>query len=236
MSATLTPPPLPPSPPTPLFGGSTFVPPPLPPLPIPMPPAGPVAVLPYATPHTADVTMLARPPEGMWRDGDTLVTLRNVAFPLRCVKCNRDVAGDANRVPKRVLWHHPALYVLAIFPGILVYLLVAAFVRSSARGDPCLCDVHRRGRTTAIVTAWLLFLGGLSTIVGACFLYGEDAFRDTAVPANVGFAGGLVLVLGLAWGHMRGRLLVPTKIGPQYACYAGADDRFLNSLPEGARP
>lgn len=190
--------------------------------------------MPYATPFTAAHAGSA-PPEGMWRCGRTLVTLRNVAFPPRCVKCNAPVA-ESGRISKRLLWHHPGLYVLAIVPGVLVYIIVAACVRTSAHVNPCLCDVHRRQRRTAILMGWLLFLGGLATIVGAGILSGSDDYGNGALPGNIGFVGTLTLVTGIAWGYRRGRLLVPTKIGEQYACYGGADDVFLDSLPPGARP
>src|SRR5438045_334031 len=68
----------------------------------------------HSTPLSAGITLedgyvLPPPPmsNGIWRDGKTLVMMKEAFLPDRCVKCN----GPANgyRLRRRLSWHEPII-------------------------------------------------------------------------------------------------------------------------------
>src|SRR5438105_154087 len=118
------------------------------------PPALPPTVVPYATP----VQYQPAGPQAAWREGVTLIVTTQASLPPRCVKCNADVV-DGWRWRKSLYWHHPALALMIIFPGLLIYAIVALIVRKKAVVEASLCPVHRANRNTKVATAWIAGLG-----------------------------------------------------------------------------
>src|SRR5689334_6970592 len=92
----------------------------------------------------------------MWRQGSTLVVPRKVALPPRCFKCGEPVAGRPMKVSTSYL---NSLWLLLIFAGLLVYIIVALILRKTGTVHLYLCPRHRSRRRVTILVCWLLFLG-----------------------------------------------------------------------------
>jgi hypothetical protein len=105
-------------------------------------------------PHSAEAN------GGVWRDGIVLVMHKQAVLPDRCVKCNESVNGL--RLKRKLSWHHPALYLMIFFPGLLFYAIVALIVRKTARIDVGICERHRSRRRIGIAVAWLIALLGFA--------------------------------------------------------------------------
>jgi hypothetical protein len=90
------------------------------------------------------------------REGKVLVVPRGAAFPANCVKC-----GEPAERPwrKKFYWHNPLLYLLIIFPGLLIYAIIAMVVRKSIELAIPLCDVHHAERKRYILIGTILLLG-----------------------------------------------------------------------------
>lgn len=183
-------------------------------------PAAPV--LSYATPT-------AYLPAGVWRDGKKLVAHRNAVFPDCCVKCNASAEG--RRWNRKLWWHHPAFYLLIIFPGLLIYVIVALCVRKSATVSVGMCRKHQAVRRNAILLGWLLSLIGLTGLFGGIFMSADRAYRNSSLPALVIVAGLVALVVGLILGMLLSRVVYPTRIEGDYVWLRGAGEKFLGEIP-----
>lgn len=181
-----------------------------------------VPVLPYATP-------VAFQPAGVWRDGATLVAHRNATFPDRCVKCN--AAADGKRWNRKLYWHHPAFYLLIIFPGLLIYVIVALCIRKSAKVSVGLCRKHRAVRRNGILLGWLIGLLGISGMIGSVMVADVRIYRNSTVPLWMLLGGIALFLFGLIWGMIRSRVVAPTRIDEQYVWLRGAGPAFLGELP-----
>src|SRR4051794_16174174 len=72
-------------------------------------------VLPYASPIG-----YGSGPQ-VWREGNALIVHKYATFSDRCIKCG----STENVTPLRrtLYWHNPALYILILFPGLLIYAI-----------------------------------------------------------------------------------------------------------------
>ena len=158
----------------------------------------------------------------VWRDGNELVALVDAPLPPRCVKCNRPVAGRIK--PRAFYWHSPWWFLL-ILVNLLIALIVVLIVRKKSVHPAALCDAHARARWQVILGAWALVLAG--PFVGVA-MAGID---DVGGLAGAGVA--IVMVLGgLAFGSMKGRVLLPKRIDAKIARFTGCGEAFLHSLPK----
>ena len=157
---------------------------------------------------------------GVWRRQRQLVVALSAALPDRCVKCNCDVAGS--RLKRVLYWHHPALYLMILFPGLLIYAIVAMAVRKRAIIMIGLCAEHRSQRARAILIAWLLaVLGGCGAFYGIV----NDGM------AYVG-AGLLAVLVAMILGLVRGPVVQAKKIDGGHAYISGVCRKYLEQLPE----
>ena len=161
---------------------------------------------------------------GVWRRQRELVVAHDAPLPDRCMKCNSEVQGQ--RLKRQLYWHHPALYIMILFPGLLIYALVAMLVRKRATLHIGICDLHRSQRTRTIIIAWSLFLAGAVAIVfGASELTGE--------PAVIAVTGGIVVILGgIIWGMVGARMVSARRIDKTHSFVRGACPAYLDELPE----
>ena len=155
----------------------------------------------------------------LWREGKILVCRRDTAFPERCVKCNEPAQEPLSRFNLR--WHHGAWYLLILL-NLLLYVIVAMFVRKSAVLEVGLCAAHRRRRLLARVIGW----GGLAAIV-LCFVGGGMFSLDWL------FAAGGIAILPWAIASV---LLAPqiraARIDEETLRVKGCGRDFLATLPE----
>jgi len=197
-----------------------------PPLPVPSLQPQPQAqpVLPYATPFSHQVG-------GAWREGSQLVVTKEVALPPLCVKCNAPAEGPP--WTKTLYWHNPALYVLIVFPGILIYAIVALCVRQRARVSAGLCPVHRKARGRKMLIAWSIAGAGLLTAITGFAIVG-DRQTETAGLICI-LVGILVLIVAGVLGLLFSNVLAPMKMEGNYAWLKGAGNDFLANFPPTGR-
>lgn len=158
---------------------------------------------------------------GIWRDRKVVVMGVRAELPDRCIKCNEPTHGV--RLKRQLYWHHSALYLLVIFPGLLIYAIVAMAVRKRATIHVGLCEKHRGRRWMHIGIAWALFLGGVAaTVVGA---------NNPNLGAFAGL-GILAILTGIIWGLAGGRVVTARRIDPDWVRFQGAGRDFLDSLVE----
>lgn len=157
---------------------------------------------------------------GVWRRKRQLVVALSAVLPDRCVKCNCDVGGA--RLKRVLYWHHPALYLMLIFPGLLIYAIVAIAVRKRAIVMIGLCPEHRSQRTRAILIAWLLaVLGGFGAYYGF--------MNDRLEIAGGGF---LAVLIAMILGAVRGPVVQVKRIENGHAYLSGVCRKYLEQLPE----
>ena len=196
-------------------------PPPLPPGSIPAPDEPPV--IQYATPmQYAEATVV-------WRDGIRLVVPRNGPLPMRCVKCNAE-ASARYMWRKTLSWHNPALYVLILFPGVLIYAIVALIVRKTSKVQAGLCEMHGRRRRKRVLIGWLIALAGIGAFALAIFLGNQQGHHANAI-ASLVIAGFALILVSLFWAVLTVRVLWPSKIDARYAWLNGACVDYLETLP-----
>src|SRR4051812_13069115 len=185
----------------------------------------PAAVVPYATPVQYQAMNAT---QGAWREGTLLIITKQATLPPHCVKCNVHVP-DGWRWRKTLYWHHPALALLVIFPGLLIYAIVALIVRKKAIVEASLCPEHRSSRNTKLALAWLTGLGSVAVLIGGIAYGGSTKNAEWAIV--VGLLGFVVLlILAVVFGGMA-RVLAPTKIDDNFAWLKGAGPEFLSQFP-----
>jgi hypothetical protein len=159
---------------------------------------------------------------GLWRDDNRLIVAHGATFPHRCVKCNEP--SEAPQKPRKVYWHHPAIYIL-VFGYAILYIIVALIVRRSAEINPGLCAEHRERRALWIAIGWLGSFGGAIAAIVLAQLLNLDGGLGAALAILVFF---FFAILGI----VKARVLYPKRIDDRYARLMGADERFLASLPQ----
>ena len=152
-----------------------------------------------------------------------LVMGKNAALPDRCVKCNAPANG--NRLKRKLSWHSPVFYLLILF-NILIYALVALFVRKKATIEVGLCDVHLSKRKTSILITWLVV-----TLSAALIITGIGMDTTPLIPAGI-----LVFVGGLIYGACSATVVTARRIDKEYIWLNGVCKDYLESLPEWIKP
>jgi hypothetical protein len=171
---------------------------------------------PYAPPKAR----LAVAQQGeFWRDGKTLVFLRDAEFPDRCVKCNAPAVEPKKRY--KLYWHHPGWYLLILL-NIIIYAIVGAIVGKRATAEVGLCGRHKRRVLIGRILGW----GGFTAIVAAVWVglgYGIEGLWAAGLLAFLPWAIATVVVL---------RLIYATRIDKEKVKVKGCGSEFLDSLPE----
>jgi hypothetical protein len=183
---------------------------------------------PYAAPETSRSAdrPLSDPNEGrgVWQDGNVLVMAKIARLPMRCVKCNEPAT---NRLGRTLYWHDPVYYLLILFPGLLVYLIVALIIRKTLKFEVPLCDEHRAIRRGAILFSWVLGLVGLAI----CFAPAIDSNYSPAI-----LVGLLLIVFSLIYGTIRSQIVTPMKIDDTHAWIRKVSPLYLAELPRLPSP
>ena len=164
----------------------------------------------------------------MWAEGPELVCYQTAVGPDRCVKC--DAPADGWRWKRALYWHHPAYFLMILFPGLLIYAIVALCVRKRVQVSVGLCKAHRAVRLRAILVGWLGSLLAAPGLIGmGIYLTNRSNSGDPM--------GGLLIVLGIAvflfsilWAGFRAPPLRVKRVTERYAYLAGARTPFLANL------
>lgn len=169
-------------------------------------------------------TAQPQPDWNVWREGNLLVVSKGVAFPMCCVKCG---AAAQRTVQTKLQWHNPWLYLLAIFPGLLIYAIVATVVSQRAEFALPVCEAHRARRLKTLGFAWFV----LAASVGLPLLALATASGGSDIAGLSCVAGTLGLLISLVVFSVGGRLLQPTFIDGYVVKLKGAGDGFLSRCP-----
>src|SRR5262249_8624644 len=144
-----------------------------------------------------------------------------VVLPRLCVRCG--AAANGRPVEKMFYWHHPAVY-LAIFAGVLIYLIVALVVRKGMKIRVPLCAQHAQRRGVLVTLAWVLPLIGIA---------------DVFVLPRFNVDGGLValICIGLILAGIVLWAVVSSPIRPKFIDatrgeFTGFCETFLQQFPE----
>jgi hypothetical protein len=187
----------------------------------PLPPVMP-QVLSYAMPYAPLMG-------GVWREGQLIVVPTQAELPDVCVKCGEPAGGWRWR--KKLYWHHPALYLLIIFPGLLIYVIVALCVRKKATVGVGLCRAHRSRRIKWILATTMLALGGLVVLFGGIAMAAGARSSQAEYGVLLVLAALVMLILAAVAGLRGTRVLQPRRIDGPWAWYIGGGEGFLRGLP-----
>jgi hypothetical protein len=155
---------------------------------------------------------------GVWRNESMLVMSKDAALPDRCVKCNRPANGQ--RLKRKLYWHNPIYYIF-VFGGVLLYFIVAMFVRWQATVNVPLCETHRARRRYLLIAGWLLFLLGIAIFIIA-IASNELIFAPVGMLAI--FVAFILLVASA-------RTVLPVKMDDRFVWLKGINKDYLNQLP-----
>jgi hypothetical protein len=119
------------------------------------------------------------------------------------------------------------MYILILFPGILIYAIVATFVRKDIELALPLCEIHRGERKRYQIIGGILLVGGIP----AGLLL--DSVLKVSSDTSVGVAS-LAMLAGLVFLVVSGRTMRATLIDETHAEFTGASQAFLELLPENS--
>lgn len=158
-----------------------------------------------------------------WRDGGQLVMLKDAKLPKRCVATNDPTDRTLRR---KLTWHTPALYLIAVFLSPLIYIIVASIMQKSADIKVGLSDEGFRSRHLGIAIGWLsFFFGAVVFVVGMSNTDGRNNWWMVAV---AGLLGGLI---GIIVGVVKSRVVAPTRITDTHVWLKGVHPEYLATLP-----
>lgn len=114
------------------------------------------------------------PADAVWRWGGVLVGPRSgVRLPDRCVVCNAPAEG--HRMHKRVGWHDP-MYYAALAGGVIVYFILAFFIKQHVLVEFGLCPSHRAQRQAGLIAGLVGFvLSTVCVLLGVVYQFTEMA-------------------------------------------------------------
>lgn len=154
------------------------------------------------------------------RHGRDLHVPRAASLPPTCIKC-----GAAATTPwrKKFYWHNPLLYLMILFPGLLIYAIVALIVRKQMELNIPLCDAHHsdRKRYKLIATLMILLCIPAGVVLG---MYASETLGWVT--------GTLMFLVSIVFYVMMGLGFGPRKIDESGGVFRGACAAFLDQLPE----
>lgn len=180
-----------------------------------------MSVNPYAPPSSQVESI----DHGMcWRQSrNTVYVAKGSDLPPRCVKCNQPAVLP---VRKRTLYWHSSGWYALIVVNLLLYAIVAMFVRRKVRVSPGLCEVHAKRRRLVVGAS-------LACALGLGFAGFEMLGGGAGGIAALCFLGAFVALVVTVVG---GRIVYPVEVNERGASLKGCRPAFLASLrSDGAR-
>jgi hypothetical protein len=146
-------------------------------------------------------------------DGSYLrVPRQGAVLASRCVKCNEPGSKELMR---ELHWHSPWLYIMVVFPGVVIYALVAMIVRKKAAVQVSLCERHVNLRRAGIAIGWGGPVAGIAAML--------------ALPQDIGAVVLLVaLLVGPVTGLMMARVVDARRMDDSHA-WLNVGSAFLAS-------
>lgn len=174
---------------------------------------------PWAPPEAE--TLEVRPTPEVYADGDEVVLRAGSDLPERCVVC--DTRDRVRMSRKRVVWHHPAWYLLILL-NLILYVIVALVIRRSARIQVGICEEHRKRRLSRILAGCGVVVLGVLTSM--------SQFDQGGL--MLGLAIGFTLLAAIVTLFL-GRTVFATRIDREWVRLKGAGGAFLDGLPRARR-
>ncbi|HUR36310.1 MAG TPA: hypothetical protein VM009_00735 [Terriglobales bacterium] len=156
------------------------------------------------------------------RDGKKLYLPRFASLPPNCVKCGQPAEKPFR---KKFFWHPSWLYIMILFPGLLIYAIVALIVRKNMELDVPICEQHHGERKRFQIIGALLMIG---SIPGGMIL-------NMAVGISEGgswIVGVISFLAGAIFIGRAGSVMSPKKIDDTHGEFGGVSEEFLKLLPE----
>jgi hypothetical protein len=154
------------------------------------------------------------------RKGKSLYVPRSASLPPFCLKC-----GEPATKPwrKKFFWHPPAYFLLILFPGIVIYAIVAMLVRKQMELNLPICDLHLEDRKRYKLLALLFFIA----FVPVGLLLG-NYFSEA-----LGWVTGAAMMIASFAFYIQSQLgIASKKIDAEGGIFRGACLQFLDRLPE----
>jgi len=124
---------------------------------------------------------------------------------------------------KKFYWHSQWIYLLILFPGILIYAIVAMIVRKQMELNLPLCDTHHADRKRYKMLAILMLVG----FIPAGLLLGSIGSEA------LGWVTGIAMfVTGFVFYSLGQLGIRPLKIDEAGGEFRGACTAFLDGLAE----
>ncbi len=156
------------------------------------------------------------------RDGKKLYLPRFTSLPPNCVKCGQPAQKPFR---KKFYWHTPWLFLMILFPGLLIYAIVALIVRKNIELDVPVCDFHHGERKRNKMIGTLLLLGAVPIGMVMSMVFNIDGAIATLVGVVSFFAGAIFFSVANA-------VMSPKLIDETHAEFGGVSPEFLKLLPE----
>ena len=179
---------------------------------------------PSASPTVSKPTAPLLP--GHWHDDRFLVTQTGGGIPERCIKCN---APSTRKFKKRLQWHHPVYYLVALVGtyllnipvGVALYLATMLLATRFATIHFGLCDQHQMQRKC---------VGG----VGALFIVASVGGIFLPIVTSLVPTGLLFPFFGLGFLFLlKSRATWTKRIDSNHFVWVGGcNETFLKSLPQ----
>lgn len=183
---------------------------------------------PYAVPMSTSTINLAHDNVGgLWQNGSILVMHRAAKLPAKCVKSNEPCEGS---LPRKLSWHHPAVYLALLF-NLLFYVIIAIAVSKRATIHIGLSDEWKAIRIRRILIAWGLFLLSIILLVGGIAASGTNDVGSIVAVSSIP-----LMLFAIFYGLLGARLVVAKKIDDQYIWLKGVHRDFLRDLPPWPYP
>jgi len=160
---------------------------------------------------------------GVWNYGGTLVMHKQAQLPPQCVKCC--APADGPPLKRKLTWHPGWLYILILFPGILIYAIVALVIQERATIYVSLCETHRARRRLHLWIAWGIFIASLACFFVAANVRGRDEPVYWTMMGIFGIVGALI------YSVFNSRVVTPEKIDKEYVWLKGICPQFVNQFP-----
>lgn len=158
----------------------------------------------------------------LWSEGRSLVMVKGTPLPDRCIKCNAPAHGYTMK--RNLSWHNPAWY-LAIFAGLVIYLIAYLAVRQTAVVYIGVCEKHRRQRIRDILLAWLGIAAGIALVV-------VGANGEAPWGGWVAASGGLFTFISIVYGAVRAQTVSPKKITRELVWLNGISPAYLAAIDQ----
>jgi len=153
-----------------------------------------------------------------WSEGNKVVTRNQNTLPTRCYKCNQPAAEPP--LKRQLSWHTPWLYILVFF-GLIIYVIIAIFVRDRATVSIHLCPAHLKRRK------YFILAGSLGFCLSWVVMIAGGAMNQTWMIA----LGVVLLIVAPIAGIVGSKISQTLRIKNGVVWLGGAGKEFLASLP-----